>query len=79
MGHPVPTMWSGVLEMCIRIVVVYSLMGTVGFRAAAYAEICAWVGALLFNVFMFSKYLFQKLRGYDYFSMYLKRLFPESY
>ncbi|MCR5632933.1 MAG: MATE family efflux transporter [Eubacterium sp.] len=65
MGHPVPTMWSGVLEMLLRIIVVYTFMGTVGFRAAAYAEICAWVGALLYNVMMFSKFLIPKLRGYE--------------
>nr|MCR4716089.1 MATE family efflux transporter [Lachnospiraceae bacterium] len=40
---------SGVAEMVIRILVITTLMGNLGFMAAAYAEIGAWLGALLIN------------------------------
>lgn len=63
MGHPVPPMWSGVLEMVIRIAIISLFMGTIGFRAAALAEVGAWVGALLINVVAFLKILLPKLKG----------------
>ncbi len=53
MGKPMLPMVSGILEMVIRIVVISTLIGRIGFRAAAYAEICAWVGALLVNAYAF--------------------------
>jgi Na+-driven multidrug efflux pump len=53
MGKPMLPMVSGILEMVIRIVVISTLIGRIGFRAAAYAEICAWAGALLVNAYAF--------------------------
>ena len=61
MGHPVPPMWSGVLEMVLRITVIYALMSRLGFMSVAYAEISAWVGALIVNAVAFCKVLLPKL------------------
>lgn len=57
MGHPVPPMWSGVLEMALRIGVITIFIKTLGFRAAAFAEVAAWTGALIVNVIAFGKIL----------------------
>jgi len=57
MGHPVPPMWSGVLEMLLRIAVITLFTSSLGFRAAAYAEVAAWGGALIVNVIAFCKIL----------------------
>ena len=57
MGDPVLPMWSGVLEMLLRIVAISLLIGTIGFKAAAIAEICAWTGALLLNAYALRKRL----------------------
>ena len=62
MGHPLPTMWSGFLEMFLRIAVISIFMGTLGFRAAAYAEISAWAGALALNLIAYFRILIPKLR-----------------
>ena len=51
MGDPVLPMWSGVLEMVLRIAAISLLIGTIGFKAAAIAEVCAWTGALALNTF----------------------------
>lgn len=53
MGDPVLPMWSGVIEMVLRIVAISVLIGTIGFRAAAIAEVCAWTGALAVNTYAF--------------------------
>ncbi|SEQ75027.1 putative efflux protein, MATE family [Lachnospiraceae bacterium NE2001] len=63
MGHPVPPMWSGVLEMVLRIAVIVLGTSNIGFRAAAYAEIAAWVGALAVNVLAFSRILGPNLKS----------------
>ena len=63
MGHPVPPMWSGVLEMILRIAVIVLGTSSIGFRAAAYAEIAAWVGALAVNVLAFSRILGPNLKS----------------
>jgi hypothetical protein len=46
-------MVSGILEMVLRIFVISFFIGRIGFRAAAYAEIFAWTGALLLNIYAF--------------------------
>ncbi|MCR4895632.1 MAG: MATE family efflux transporter [Lachnospiraceae bacterium] len=51
MGKPMLPMLSGVLEMFLRIFAISFLMGRLGFRATAYAEIAAWIGALLVNAY----------------------------
>ncbi len=53
MGISFVPMFSGVLEMALRIMVIVFFMNTVGFMATAYAEIAAWSGALLVNAVMF--------------------------
>lgn len=53
MGKPMLPMVSGIFEMIIRIVVISYFIGRIGFRATAYAEISAWVGALLINAYAF--------------------------
>ena len=49
MGFPTIPMVSGILEMLLRIGVILLLIGSMGFRATAFAEFCAWSGALLMN------------------------------
>jgi Na+-driven multidrug efflux pump len=49
MGFPLVPMISGILEMVLRIGTISLFIGQIGFRATAYAEVCAWVGALLIN------------------------------
>jgi Na+-driven multidrug efflux pump len=61
MGDPVLPMWSGVLEMVLRILAISLLIGRIGFKAAAIAEICAWTGALLVNAYAFGRILLPKL------------------
>lgn len=55
MGKPVIPMISGIAEMIIRVVVVFTLIESIGFMSTAYAQIAAWVGALIMN---FSAYVF---------------------
>ena len=61
MGDPVLPMWSGVLEMVLRIAAISFLISRIGFKAAAVAEVCAWTGALLVNVYAFGRRLSPKL------------------
>ncbi|MBQ6589800.1 MAG: MATE family efflux transporter [Butyrivibrio sp.] len=51
MGKPMLPMVSGILEMILRISVISFFIGRIGFAATAYAEISAWIGALLINAF----------------------------
>ena len=53
MGKPMLPMISGILEMILRIVVISYFIGRIGFRATAYAEISAWIGALSINAYAF--------------------------
>ena len=62
MGDPVLPMWSGFLEMILRITAISLLIGTIGFKAAAIAEVFAWIGALSLNVFAFHRRLHPKFR-----------------
>ncbi len=57
MGKPILPMISGVLEMILRITVISFLIGRIGFRATAYAEISAWIGALTINAYAYGKAL----------------------
>ena len=63
MGDPVLPMWSGVIEMVLRIGAISLLIGTIGFKAAAIAEVCAWTGALAVNVFGFCRILLPNLKA----------------
>ena len=49
MGFPLVPMISGILEMVLRIGTISLLIGSLGFRATALAEVMAWTGALLMN------------------------------
>ena len=62
MGRPIIPMWSGVLEMVLRIVIIWAFISRVGLRAAAYAEASAWVGALIMNIYAFCIVLIPKLK-----------------
>ncbi len=53
MGKPMLPMISGILEMVLRISVISFFIGRIGFRATAYAEIGAWIGALIINAYAF--------------------------
>lgn len=55
MGKPAVPMCSGIVEMAIRIAVIFFGLPAWGFAAAVYAEGAAWVGALLLNL---AAYLF---------------------
>lgn len=49
MGKPLVPMCSGLLEMGLRILVIIIFLPEFGFNAAAYAEVIAWIGALVLN------------------------------
>ena len=51
MGKPMLPMVSGILEMFIRTFIISFFIGRIGFRATAYTEIGAWLGALLINAY----------------------------
>ena len=55
MGHPMIPMVSGIAEMILRIPTIIVLLPMIGFKATAYAEIVAWIGALSLN---FGAYVF---------------------
>ena len=63
MGKPMLPMASGILEMILRIFVISFLMSRLGFKATAYAEISAWVGALAVNGYALYKYLTPLVAG----------------
>lgn len=49
MGYPLIPMLSGITEMVLRIPAIILLMPEIGFKATAYAEAAAWIGALTLN------------------------------
>jgi len=60
MGFPVLPMFSGLLEMVLRIVTIAVFMGSIGFRATAYAELAAWSGAMLMNMIVYYRIIAAK-------------------
>ncbi len=50
MGKPIVPMCSGLLEMGLRILVIILFLPRIGFGATVYAEVIAWIGALLLNL-----------------------------
>lgn len=56
MGKPFIPMLSGFLEMALRIFVIVFFLPGIGFPAAAYAEVIAWIGALIINMTVY-KYM----------------------
>ncbi len=57
MGKPMLPMISGILEMVLRIVVISVMMDRFGFKATSFAEISAWTGALVINIYAFYRAL----------------------
>lgn len=57
MGKPFLPMLSGILEMILRVAVIALLTRSIGFTAAAYAEIAAWIGALSVNLAAFAYHI----------------------
>lgn len=57
MGHPFIPMLSGIAEMLLRIPAIILLLPSFEFKATAFAEIIAWIGALSLNIIGF-KYFF---------------------
>ena len=53
LGKPFVPMISGILEMTLRIAVIALFISSSGFRATAYAEASAWIGALILNMTAF--------------------------
>ena len=53
MGKPLIPMCSGIVEMTIRIAVIFFGLPGIGFMAAAFAEGAAWLGALSLNFFSY--------------------------
>lgn len=53
MGKPMLPMVSGILEMFIRTFIISFFISRIGFKATAYTEIGAWLGALLINAYAF--------------------------
>jgi len=53
MGKPVIPMVSGIIEMFMRISVIILFIGSFGFKATAYADVVAWIGAVTLNGFAY--------------------------
>lgn len=62
MGKPMLPMLSGILEMVLRISVIFIFTPSLGFNATAYAEIAAWVGALSINAAAFIYHMRKSMR-----------------
>lgn len=62
MGKPMLPMVSGIMEMVLRTAVISLLMSRIGFRATAFAEISAWIGALVINAYAMFKYLLPSIK-----------------
>ena len=62
MGKPLFPMISGVVEMVMRIFVIVMFLHKIGFKAAAYAEVSAWAGALLVNFVAYQIVIKKKLQ-----------------
>lgn len=57
MGKPLFPMISGALEMIMRVVVIVTCTERFGFAATSYAEIAAWIAALIINGIAFAVFL----------------------
>lgn len=62
MGYPLIPMASGIVEMVMRVAVIILFIPSLGFRATAWAEAVAWLGAFLLNFVAFQIYLQRHLR-----------------
>ena len=57
MGKPLIPMFSGILEMILRIIFIYWGLPVLGFSATIYAEGVAWVGAFVLNYLAYKCYI----------------------
>lgn len=73
MGKPLFPMISGIVEMVLRVAVIVAYTEEIGFVATSYAEIAAWVGALLINSAAFAIFLRSKLNEDIYCDMFYRR------
>lgn len=73
MGKPMFPMISGIVEMVLRVAVIVAYTEEIGFVATSYAEIAAWVGALLINSAAFVIFLRSKLNEDIYCDMFYRR------
>lgn len=73
MGKPLFPMISGIVEMVMRVAVIVLFTEKLGFAATSYAEIAAWLGALLINGIAFTVFLRAKLRENNTGKIYLFR------
>ncbi len=62
MGKPLIPMISGVAEMVLRIATIVLLVNVIGFKATAYAEVAAWLGALSMNFVAFEYNLRKEMK-----------------
>lgn len=63
MGKPLIPMISGVAEMVLRIATIVLLVNVIGFKATAYAEVAAWLGALAMNFTAFEYNLRKEMKN----------------
>lgn len=63
MGRPFIPMLSGLTEMILRIPAIILLLPGIGFKATAYAELIAWIGALLLNAAGFKYYIYREKKS----------------
>lgn len=73
MGKPLFPMISGIIEMVMRVAVIVLFTERLGFAATSYAEIAAWLGALLINGIAFTVFLRAKLKENNAGKIYLFR------
>lgn len=73
MGKPLFPMISGIVEMVMRVAVIVLFTEKLGFAATSYAEIAAWLGALLINGIAFTVFLRAKLKENSTGKIYLFR------
>lgn len=63
LGKPLLPMCSGIVEMLIRIPAIYIGLPLYGFKATAYAEGLAWMGAFMINLIAYIQFLHVKKQG----------------
>lgn len=57
MGKPLFPMISGIMEMVMRVAVIVIFADKVGFAATSYAEVAAWIVALIINAIAFGVFI----------------------
>lgn len=77
MGRPTIPMISGIIEMAMRILVIVFFVSRIGFAATAWADVVAWIGALVLNFTAFEVILNKKIRKQRYKKFHISSLFTE--